>query len=60
MRRWLLMNSALVQTRPLAGGYDYSNYQVHVNISILFNEIPVYDQPNLLSQRKPAMLFPHT
>jgi hypothetical protein len=32
-------------------------YQEQVNISIRFNDIPVYDQPNRLSQRKPATLL---
>jgi hypothetical protein len=34
-------------------------YQEHVNISIRFNDIPAYDQPNLLSQRKPDTLSRH-
>ena len=31
--------------------------QVQVNISIRFSEIPVYDQPNLRSQRYPTTVF---
>lgn len=31
--------------------------QVQVNISIRFSEIPVYDQPNLRSQRNPTTVF---